>query len=397
MPKKPTTVKVTPANEPTPKPDDEVKAPVPEQPAIPPKPNVVKAPQVGKKRWPNWVWWAIGGGVVLIAATILGWTLFGSAPAATETNTAPTNTNTNTETLVPRTLDGVPVASDKANTNIYAVVIENIVEARPQSALDRASVVYETLAEGGITRFLALYPVGESIDKIGPVRSARPYFVSWSEEYKALFVHAGGSPQALDYLRSGRANVYDFNQFSNGGNFIRDASRKAPHNLYTDTNKLFAGLRRRAPDAKPNYTSWPFKGETPLDSRPQTVNDLVIDFSSFSYRVKYVYDRVQNRYQRYQADKPHLMLDGAQVYAKDIAVQFTSIGPLAGEKQRLDIKTIGSGKLLLFRDGTVTEGTWKKSSASARTEWLDASGNALSLNPGPIWIETVATSTKVTY
>ncbi len=360
-----------------------------------PKPTVVKPTSAsGRRRLPIWIWYAAAGLVILVVAGVLGWKLFGSSPAPTNTVV----TNTSTEKLVPRVLDGVPVQADRAFTNIYAVVIENMVDSRPPSGLDKASVIYETLAEGGITRFLALWPVGQAVDQIGPVRSARPYFISWAAEYKPLFVHAGGSPQALATLKSSQTNVYDFNQFTHGGNFVRDNTRPAPHNLYTDPDKLYSGLRNSpARDAVPTYTSWLFKGEPPFDNRPATVNDLVIDFSSFSYKVTYKYDRVQNSYLRFVADQPHLTRDGVQLVAKNIMVQFEKIGLIANDKQRLDIQTIGSGKLLLFRDGTVTSGTWKKDSDAARTQWLDASGNALALNPGQIWIETVPTDAKVTY
>lgn len=363
-----------------------------------PKPTVVKFATGGTKPpIPRWVWYVSGGALLLIIVAVVGWMMFGGTKATTNINTVMEDTNTSNENLVPRVLDGVPVKAEQAFTNIYAVVIENMVDARPPSGLDKASVIYETLAEGGITRFLALFPVGQSVGEIGPVRSARPYFVSWAEEYKALFAHCGGSPQAIDYLKSGKANVYDFNQFYNGGNFIRDDARAAPHNLYTNPDLLFSGLRRRAPDATPTYTSWLFKGETSLDNRPAAVNDIVIDFSSFSYKVAYKYDRVQNVYNRQVAEKPHVTRDGAQIAAKDVIVQYTKIGLLPNEKQRLDITTVGSGKMLLFRDGTVTEGTWKKDSNAARTQFLDASGNPLALNPGQIWIETVSNDAKVTY
>lgn len=397
MPKKTTSIPVKKMADDAP--DEDAVVTPPERPTTTPLPkaSVVKSDPRRKTSVPVWVWWASGAAVVLIAAVALGMSLFGGDTTDDATTNTNTVTNTNTTQLIPRVIDGVPVVAERANTNIFAVVVENMVDARPQSGLDEASVVYETLAEGGITRFLALYPVGSQVQKIGPVRSARPYFISWSEEYKPLFAHAGGSPQALAYLRTGKANLYDFNQFSNGGSFVREPSRSAPHNLYTDTDKLFMGLRRKAPDASANFSSWTFKGETPLDNRPTTVNDLVIDFSSFSYKVKYQYDRVQNRYVRYQADKPHVMLDGAQIYAKNVVIQYTTIAPLAGDKQRLDIKTVGSGKALVFRDGTVIEGTWKKESAADRTEFLDANNQPIALNAGQIWIETVATGAKVTY
>ncbi len=365
-----------------------------------PKPMVIKSFGRGQtKTMPRKVWYMIGGAVGLILVAVLGWKFFGTTTKVADvTNSITPVDTTPTVTLIPRVLDGVPVQTDRALTSIYAVVIENQIDARPQSGLDKASVVYETLAEGGITRFLSLFPVGQSVNQIGPVRSARPYFISWAEEYKPLFVHAGGSPQALSYLKSGKANVFDFNQFSHGGNFIRDDARSAPHNLYTDPEKLYSGLRKGpSRDAVPNYSSWLFKGETPLDNRPSSVNDLVINFSSFSYKVSYTYDRVQNMYTRLQAEKPHLTRDGIQLAPKNVVVMFTKIGLIPNEKQRLDVTTLGSGKLLLFRDGTVTEGTWKKDTNVARLQFLDASGNPLALNPGQIWIETVATDAKVTY
>lgn len=403
MPKKTTKTPVAPV----PAEDDEPIDPQPETVEVKPetkkavtsapKPMVVKPSAPAKKSLPVWIWYVVGGAAVLVLAAIVSWKLFGSSDATNESTTNSTVTNESTENLVPRVIDGVPVAADRALTNIYAIVIENMVDSRPPSGLDKASVVYETLAEGGITRFMALFPVGQSVGQIGPVRSARPYFVSWAEEYKPLFVHAGGSPQALDYLKSGKTNVYDFNQFVNGGNFIRDDARSAPHNLYTDMEKLYAGIRRRAPDATPTYASWLFKGEAPIDSRPSTVNDIVVNFSSFSYKVTYQYDRVQNVYKRLNGDKAHVTRDGVQLAPKNVIVLTTKIGLLANEKQRLDIQTVGSGKMLLFRDGTVTEGTWKKDSNTARLQFLDASGNPLGLNAGQTWIETVSADTKVTY
>jgi hypothetical protein len=96
-------------------------------------------------------------------------------------------------------------------------------------------------------------------------------------------------------------------------------------------------------------------------------------------------------------DKAHVTRDGVQLAPKNVVVLTTKIGLLANEKQRLDIQTVGSGKMLLFHDGTVTEGTWKKDSNTARLQFLDASGNPLGLNAGQTWIETVSADTKVTY
>lgn len=365
---------------------------------VAPTPTVVKSSPRAATRGRSWIWMTAVGVVVLVGAVVVGWKLFGGSNPNSNTNTAD-NSNSSGVTLQPRVIDGVPVSTDLVNTNIYAVVIENMVDSRPPSSLDKASVVYETLAEGGITRFLALFPLGDKWPELGPVRSARPYFVSWAQEYgNPLFVHAGGSPEALALLRKSSTKVVDFNQFSHGGNFIRDSKRSAPHNLYTNDTLLYTGLRRtELRDAVPSYSSWLYKGEAGLDARPSTTNSIVINFSSFNYKVSYTYDRVQNQYQRFVADKAHVTRTGDQIYAKNIAVEFTDVAVTQNNKGRMDIRTTGTGRLLLFRDGTVTEGTWKKSSDTARTEFLDASGNPLSLNAGSTWIEVVSTGTKVTY
>jgi hypothetical protein len=113
--------------------------------------------------------------------------------------------------------------------------------------------------------------------------------------------------------------------------------------------------------------------------------------------VTYKYDRVQNQYQRYVADKAHVTRTGEQINAKNVAVITTSIAVTQNNKGRMDIKTTGTGKLLLFRDGTVTEGTWKKDSDTSRLQFLDSSGQVLALNPGQTWIDVIAPTTKITY
>lgn len=362
------------------------------------KPLVVKSPDqsLNKKKMPIWAWVAIGV-VVLGGLTALGILMFGSSSKST-TNTNQANTNTvTTEGFVPRVLDGVLVPPNRARTNTYAVMIENIKESRPQSGLDKASVVYEALAEGGITRFLALFPVGDEIPEIGPVRSARKYYITYAEEYKPLYVHAGGSPNALTYLAQSSTNVVDFNQFRHGPNFWRDKSRFAPHNLYTSTELLLRGLRDVAPNLEPTFSSWTFQAEPSLTSLPATTKDIVLNYPSFFYKVTYKYDRVQNVYARYQGDTEHVMKDGGKIQAKNVVVLFVKTGLLDGDTQRLDMETVGEGKLLMFRDGVTLTGTWKKTSPSDRMKFIDEQGQPLALNPGTTWISILPTDRTVDY
>ena len=161
--------------------------------------------------------------------------------------------------------DGVRVPADLPEEKLYfAATIDNITVARPQSGISKASLVYEAPVEAGITRFLAIYPEGEDVERIGPVRSARPYFLDWAAEFDALFVHVGGSPEALEKLRA--YDMRDLNEFFNGAYFWRDRSRSAPHNTYTSTEKLIAADRKRFADRKPpEVAGWRFKDDAPAE------------------------------------------------------------------------------------------------------------------------------------
>ncbi|MBI2984721.1 MAG: DUF3048 domain-containing protein [Candidatus Kerfeldbacteria bacterium] len=360
-----------------------------------PKPTVFKKPASRRVWLPAWAWYTIGGVVVVTTAMIIGFALSAKPPAPPVINT---NRPAPTAQLVPRRLDGVMVETNKDNPNIYAVMIENLTDSRPPSGLDRASVVYEALAEGGITRFMALIPVGQNIPELGPIRSARRYYLAWAEEYnRPLYVHVGGSPDALAYLRSGQASVVNFNQFYNAGNFWRERSRRAPHNLYSSSDMLFLGLRRVAPDLVPEYAPWPFKDDAAESARSVGHPTIVIEYSSFSYRVTYKYHPQLNRYFRFLGDSDHLTRSGDKIWAKTVVVMFVKTGLLSGDRQRLQMETEGEGRALVFRDGQVVEGTWKKPTAKERTTFLDQQGRPITFNRGPIWISVVPTDRQVTY
>jgi len=358
------------------------------------QPKIVRADKPARKKMPVWGWVVIG--LVLVAGASVGGYIFWSQPSNQPTNT-PANENS-APIPVARKIDGIIVAADQANPRLNAVMIENINESRPPSGLDKASVVYEALAEGGITRFLAVFIATESVGEIGPVRSARSYYIDWASEYKPLYVHAGGSPQALKTLWSGKSNLYDFNQFYHGGYFWRDKNRYAPHNLYTSSTKLVEAWKDalKSP-AMPNFTPWTFADDPSIDLRPEVVKDATIDFSSFNYKVGYAYDRGTNTYKRSVGGKLHVTRDGAQITAKNIVVQYTAASLIPNNGGRLQMTTIGQGKLVVFRNGEAVTGTWKKTSAAARTQLLDDNGQPITLTRGNTWIEIVPPGRAVTY
>lgn len=156
-------------------------------------------------------------------------------------------------------LTGIQVTPALAKRPVTDVMIENSIDARPQSGLESAGVVFEAVAEGGITRFSALFQEAEP-QLIGPVRSVRPYYMDWVAPFQASVAHVGGSPDGLKKVRGG---MRDLDEFFNPGSYWRSTSRAAPHNVYTSFAKLDA-LNKSKGYKTSTFTSWPRKQDAPL-------------------------------------------------------------------------------------------------------------------------------------
>ncbi len=163
-----------------------------------------------------------------------------ATPSPSPTPTAiPTPTPIPTPVTVPAPLTGEPVDPAIARRHPIAVMIDDLRPARPQSGLSQADVVWQAPAEGGIPRYMAIFQT-ELPKAIGPVRSSRYYYITWAAEWRALYAHAGGSPQAIDVLRRKGAGQYVYNadEFRFSRSFHRVTNRFAPHNLYTESSSL---------------------------------------------------------------------------------------------------------------------------------------------------------------
>lgn len=293
-----------------------------------------------------------------------------------------------------RLLDGVTVDSlEKVNPPVFAVMVENMVDARPLSGISKANLVYEAISEGGITRFLAIYTADNLVKEIGPVRSARPYYIDWASEYGALYAHSGGSPEALRIVSN--YDVLDLNEFSNGQYFWRSKSRYAPHNLYTSTELLNRAFNDKKGKVK-EFESWLFKEEAKIDERPREEIEIVINFSRPNYKVEWKYDREKNDYLRYQAEQVQRDSDGLEVRAKNIIVQFVKMWVL-DEIGRKRIETIGAGEAIVFRDGKSIKGKWVKIEKGDRTAFYNENGEEIKFNPGVTWIEVVPIGAEVKF
>lgn len=275
------------------------------------------------------------------------------------------------------------------NRHPLAIVVENHPDARPQVGLDKASIVYEAVSEGGITRFLAIYSCFDA-EKVGAVRSARTYFLDWLSEYNAFFAHCGGNIDALD--RIPQEGILDLDQFKYGEKAYwrePEAGKASEHTLFTDTTKLYQIAQDNGWDMTGKVTSWKFKTDLALAQRPdkETVN---VPFSGGSYAVKWVYNRAENQYAREIAGAAHNdAKTGEQLKVKNVIVMEVSRhnSPTRINEAGYAMDTIGSGKAWFFIDGKKTEGTWNKASRTERTIYKDSTGTEIKFNAGKFWIE----------
>src|SRR3989344_7526799 len=209
---------------------------------------------------------------------------------------------------VVRGLDGVIIPLQKYRSWPVGVMIENLPQVRySQGGLSKASVVYETLAEGGATRFLAIFDgANVKVDKIMPVRSVRPYYAQWAREYGAVIMHAGGSPDGVWEIRRLLMTDADYLRGKTAKYFWRTDRSLSVHNLATSDvriNKMLADFGRR--DDIPDFQSWKFKPQAALASRGKNGSSVVISFGAKAFQVEYRYNRLKNMYERWNGSIPH--------------------------------------------------------------------------------------------
>lgn len=285
-------------------------------------------------------------------------------------------------------LTGEKVADESATKMpVTAIMIENSPDARPQSGIQEAGVVFEAIAEGGITRFLTLHQQDKP-GLIGPVRSLRMYYVDWLAPFNASVSHVGGSKASLDEIRSGKYR--DIDQFFNGSYYWRATDRYAPHNVYTNSEKIDALNQAKG------YTSSTFTGFTRVDgktAKTPTASQVTINISGPLYNTTYTYDPATNRYNRFLGGAPHLDREKGQITPSVVIALKVNMVRILEDGYRESIETIGSGQAVIFQNGTAQEVTWTKPSREAQITFADATGKDVPLNRGQTWISAVPNST----
>lgn len=295
------------------------------------------------------------------------------------------------KTIIYSPLTGIAVTKEQSELPVTGIMIENSPDARPQSGLNKAGVVFEAIAEGGITRFLTLFQE-EQPDYVGPVRSVRPYYVDWVQGFDAAIAHAGGSGEALAKIRA--EGVKDLDQFANGGAFKRVSNRYAPHNLYTNLADL-TNLQRSKGWNKSTFTGFPRKAEQ-ASSTP-TARSVDVKISGALYDVHYDYDTASNSYKRALAGKAHVDERSKEQISPKVMVALVVPYGIHPDGVHSTYQTIGSGTAYIFQDGVVTEATWQKTSGKSQITFKDAAGKAIAFNAGQTWITATGLATNVSY
>lgn len=327
------------------------------------------------------------GGVLILAASVGAYALLRPAPEP-EPQPVVTQPEPEPEPIVyysPLTGEKVAKQSDELAA-VTAVMIENSPDARPQSGLKQAGVVYEAIAEGGITRFLALYQ-NKKPQLIGPVRSLRMYYVDWLAPYNPSVAHVGGSYKALKEVRNGRYR--DIDEFFNPGAYWRATDRYAPHNVYTSFKNLDALNKKKG------YTTSEFESFARVDGEPAktpTATNIQINFSSPTYNTTYKYDKKNNRYLRNLAGAAHKDRESGQITPSVVIALRVNMKHVMEDGYREQITTTGSGKAVLFQNGTAKNVTWRKAKRSSPLTLTDSEGKEIPLVRGQTWIAAVPTS-----
>jgi len=311
---------------------------------------------------------------------------------------SPTATPVPAPTLVPAPLTGRMVSEAVAQRHPIAVMIDDQQDARPQSGFTDASVVWQAPAEGGIPRYMMIFQ-DRLAPAVGPVRSSRLYFIAWAAEWKAVYAHVGGSPQALKTLREqGRGQlVYNADEFRWGGiYFHRTKDRFPPHNVYTSGKELRTLSKRLGAKDGDLTPAWQFAPDAPFALRP-TGGRIT---AAYSYnQITYRYDRVSNTYLRGVTGQKAQIDRGTkrQVAPKNVVIMVMSFGPLndGSKKHRLEAQFTGKGTAWIATNGKTIKGQWRKKSMTDPTRFYDAAGKRVTLTIGQTFVQVMPRGSSI--
>lgn len=275
-----------------------------------------------------------------------------------------------------------------------AVMINNHMEARPQSGLNQADIVYEAVTESGITRYMAIY-WSQGPNKIGPIRSARQYFLEWLSPFDPIYIH-DGCAQTSDPRTNACGNIYTYKikDITTQGAW-RSTDRVAPHNEYNSIINAWEIGKSKNWDQFPEKTeSLKFKRDANFEQRGKKTKVEITYRTDMlnggAFNTQWVYDRNTNLYTHRVGGTTDIDLDTKKIItAKNVIIEEVELIDAYDGKGRVIITTIGQGKAKILMDGKIIEGKWKKTSRTDRTRYYDSKGEEILFNRGKIWVNAL--------
>lgn len=285
-------------------------------------------------------------------------------------------------------LTGMP-ADDAAKLRrpAVAVKIDNNAQARPQSGLEAADVIYEEFTEG-ITRFVVIFQSSEAA-MVGPVRSVRPGDPGIVKPFGGPLVFSGGSGPVLGVV--GAAGIVQVTE-NDRATLRRRSGRRAPHNLYTDTAAMFAKASGSGPPAFSPFLA-PGAGAAGAGATPALNLRLA---PAPGVTAQYEWDAAANVWKRSTDGRPHTVEGGAQISPRNVIVQYTPYVVFPADQKVRYPEVVGSGDAVVFMAGAQIKARWNKASAGAMTTFSDSAGKPIALSPGQTWVHLQAPGSAVT-
>lgn len=294
-------------------------------------------------------------------------------------------------------LDGTEVA-DRATTLKRPVIVQvdNAPDARQQSGLSQADIIYEAMAEGDVTRFAAIFACRDA-EEVGPVRSARLINLELVPEYNALLANSGSSEGVTVELES-RPDIPNIVHSNFPDAYWRVSDRFAPHNLMTSTTGIREAAVAAGHSGEARLKSLTFKEDTPAPA----ISSIAIPYSGI-VDVSYRYDAATNSWPRFIGGTAHVdAATDAQIAPRNVIIQYVEVSESgiiedAGGNYGLQFGLTGSGRIVMFRDGMAIEGTWLRKAETEITTYLDTDGKPLPLNRGLTFVQLVPVDFPATW
>ena len=315
-----------------------------------------------------------------VSVSVLAACSDGGDEAEPTTTTEPLVTTTTTPPP-PALLTGLPIADrDNLDRPALVVKIDNAPQARPQSGVDKADVVYEEVVEGGVVRFMAVYQ-SQNAGLVGPVRSVRPVDPDIVSPLKGLFAYAGGAPQFEKLIQKAPVRLVGINQLEKA--YDRRSGKRAPHNLYSSTVELYKAAR--SSDGPPP-SLFTYATGVPIGTPAAHATVVMGGLTTADWD----WDASLSRWKRKTNGTDHVMEDGPQLSFANVVVQYVRYSNTSSrDPAGFPVPTasvVGTGDALVLAGGTQVRAKWAKKSVTDVTAFTDATGVPVQLLPGPTWV-----------